>query len=101
MLLQVRLELTTPALLNFNTQVTDYKYRALTNCATGALRGGLANVRLEPQQADESSSTYSNVSKKKKKAKPKTMHEQQVPLTRTKHVNQHIHIHAHLNGADD
>ena len=31
-LLQVRLELTTPALL-----VLYYKYRALTDCATGAL----------------------------------------------------------------
>ena len=34
MLLQVRLELTTPALLN----CTVYKYRALTDCATGANR---------------------------------------------------------------
>ena len=32
-LLQVRLELTTPAWLDF---FTDYKYRALTDCATGA-----------------------------------------------------------------
>ena len=35
MLLQARLELATPALLNV---VLSYKYRALTDCATGAVR---------------------------------------------------------------
>ena len=43
-MLQVRFELTTSAYL---APITAYKYGALTDCATGAIKTGVKNLSLE------------------------------------------------------